>query len=279
MVKQTQSQATKVRKARNALKVRNALRKTKEALKVRNALRKSKEALKVRRAKRSKKTSKKASKKELTNPNKSFLSNENKNFINSMFSVKIMQLIHQIPNFTFDNCFVGAFDGMERKTANTLISMGFQQSAILLNELNETVARSHLSAGFPVHEGVDFGSDKYDKLYKEDGQAWRVYKCLGWYFDTCGEIGTQKQSLLSSIKKLVLIDGSVLAFTFCRSRMSVEEYAKDKRLFMKLLSAVMSNCGLKIKVDYDHDYAGSLMFKRARESHMNSFICTVVSNK
>ena len=40
----------------------------------------------------------------------------------------------------------------------------------------------------------------------------------------------------------------------------------------------MSKCCLKMKVDYDHDYAGSLMFKRARESHMNSFICTVVSN-
>jgi hypothetical protein len=51
------------------------------------------------------------------------------------------------------------------------------------------------------------------------------------------------------------------------------------RLFMKLLSAVMSKGGQKVKVEYDHDYAGSLMFKRARESHMNSFICTVVSNK
>ena len=246
-------------------------------MRARIALKKSKvKSKKESKAKAQKKAKvpKKASK-SAENPNKSFLSNENKNFINAMFSVRIMSLIHQIPNFTFENSFVGAFDGMERKTANTLISMGFQQSAILLNELNETVAKSHVSAGFPVHEGVDFGCDKYDELYKEDGQAWRVYKCLGWYFDTCGEIGTQKHSLLSSIKKLVLVDGSVLAFTFCRSRMSVDEYAKEKRLFLKELSVILSCGGRKLKVEYDHDYAGSAMFKRARESHMNSFLCSV----
>ena len=267
MVKQTQSQATKVRKARlvrQAMKARLAMKKSKA---------KAKNESKAKAQKRAK-----VHKKELkrVNPNKSFLSNENKNFINAMFSVMIMSLIHRIPNFTFDDCFVGAFDGMERKTANTLIEMGFQQSAILLNELNETVARSHVSAGFPVHEGVDFGSDTHDEFYKEEGQAWRVYKCLGWYFDTCGEIGTQKYSLLSSIKKLVLIDGSVLAFTFCRSRVSVEEYKKEKRLFMKEVNGILLSRGLMLKVEHDHDYAGSSMFKRARESHMNSIVCSVV---
>jgi len=267
MVKETQSQAAKMKKERQAIKA-------KQVMKARNALRK----LKARNALKARNSLKK-SKKVLSNPNKSFLSNENKNFINSMFSVKIMSLIHRIPNFTFENSFVGAFDGVERKTANTLISMGFQQSAILLNELNETVARSHISAGFPVHEGVDFGNDKYDELYKEEGQAWRVYNCLGWYFDTCGEINTQKHSLLSSIRKLNLMDGSVLAFTFSRSRMSVDDYETDKRLFMKEVNGILWKRGLKLKVEYVHDYAGSSMFKRARESHMNSFVCSVVCRK
>jgi hypothetical protein len=276
MVNQTSSQVTKARialkKSKQSLKARDALKKSKQALKARNALRKSKEAL--RKSKQALKA-----RHVLKNPNKSFLNNENKNFINSMFSVKIMSLIHQIPNFTFENSFVGAFDGVERNTANTLISMGFQQSAILLNELNEIVARSHLSAGFPVHEGVDFGDAKYDKMYTEEGQAWRVYNCLGWYFDTCGEITTQKHSLLSTIRKLKLIDGSVLAFTFCRSRMSVEEYAKQKKQFLKEVNVLLSKCGKSCKVCCEHDYAGSVMFKRVRESHMNSFVCSVVCNK
>jgi len=215
----------------------------------------------------------------LVNPNKSFLNNENKNYINSMFAVKIMSLIHRIPNFSFDDSFVGAFDGMERKTANTLISMGFQQSAILLNESNEMVAKSHVSAGFAVHEGVDFGDCKFDKLYTEEGQSWRQYKCVGWYFDTCGEIMTQKRSLLSTLRKLILIDGSVLAFTFCRSRMSVDEYAKQKRIFIKEVNVILCVNRLEMKVECEHDYAGCSMFKRARESHMNSFICSVVRKK
>jgi len=291
MVKQTQSQATKVMKAKKALikskqalKARNALKvkaKARNALKTKTKTKaKAKNALKTKTKTKTKAKAKAKAKNALKpkspeNPNKCFLGNQNKNFMNSMFSVMIMSLIRRTLNFTFDDCFVGAFDGMERRTASTLISMGFQQSAILLNELNETVARSHVSAGFPVHEGEDFGADKHDKLYEEDSQAWRVYKCLGWYFDTCGEIRTQRHSLLSTIRKLIFVDGSVLAFTFCRSRVSLEEYAKHKELFFKEVNAILSKRGLKIEVEYDHDYAGSFMFKRTRESHMNSFICTV----
>jgi hypothetical protein len=216
---------------------------------------------------------------EFVNPNKSFLNNENKSFINALFAVNIMSLIHSIKGFTFDNCFVGAFDGVERKTANTLISMGFHQSAILLNEMNPDVTNSHISAGFCVHEGTDFGDSSFDDLYTEEGQAWRKYDCLGWYFDTCGEIPTQKLSLLSTIRKLNLIKGSVLGFTFCRSRTSVEDYAKQKKLFIKDVNKILAARKMELRVDSDHDYSGSFMFKRSRESHMNSFMCSVVSKK
>jgi len=213
------------------------------------------------------------------NPNKCFLNNENKAYINATFAVMIMSLIHRIKDFTFDNCFIGAFDGVERKTANSLISMGFQQSAILLNEMNTEVANSHLKAGFCVHEGTDFGDSSFDKLYSEEGQAWRKYDCLGWYFDTCGEIHTQKPSLLSTIRKLNLINGSVLGFTFCRSRTTVEDYAKQKKLFIKDVNKILAARKMELRVDSDHDYSGSFMFKRSRESHMNSFMCSVVSKK
>ena len=213
------------------------------------------------------------------NPNKCFLNNENKAYINATFAVMIMSLIHRIKDFTFDNCFIGAFDGVERKTANSLISMGFQQSAILLNEMNPEVANSHLKAGFCVHEGTDFGDASFDDLYAEEGQAWRKYDCMGWYFDTCGEIPTQKPSLLSTIRKLNLINGSVLGFTFCRSRTSVEDYAKQKKSFIKEVNKILAARNMELRVDADHDYSGSFMFKRSRESHMNSFMCSVVRKK
>lgn len=227
-------------------------------------------------AKAEKVVNKKAKKAEFLNPNKCFLKNENKSFINALFSVSIMTLIHSIQDFTFENCFVGAFDGVERKTANSLISMGFQQSAILLNELNSDVANSHVKAGFCVHEGTDFGDSKFDDLYTEEGQAWRNYDCMGWYFDTCGEIPTQKHSLLSTIRKLNLINGSVLGFTFCRSRISVEDYAKQKQVFIKDVNKILASKNMKLQVNTTHDYSGSLMFQRSRESHMNSFMCSVV---
>ena len=208
------------------------------------------------------------------NPNKSFNGNENKSFINSMFSVKIMTLIQQTPNFNFDDSFIGAFDGMERKTSNTLMSMGFKQSSILLSELNETVTKSHLMAGFAVHQGVDFGHDFYDEMYREECQAWRVYNCLGWYFDTCGEISTQKESVLSTIRKLALVDGAVLAFTFCRSRMSLAQFEDEKRRFLQDLKVLLVGKRMELKVDCHHDYSGSSMFQRSRESHMNSFVCS-----
>ncbi len=209
------------------------------------------------------------------NPNKDFVDNENKQYLNSMFTVMIMSLIHRIRDFTFENSFVGAFDGVERNTARTLISMGFQKSAILLNESNEVVAKCHVQAGFPVHEGVNFGDSRFDDVYQQENQAWRVYTCLGWYFDTCGEIRKQQPSLLSTLRKLKLVDGSVLAFTFSRNRMKIQEYVKQKRRFIQKVDRILGVVGMELRVEMDHDYAGRSMFHRARESHMNSFVGSV----
>ena len=210
------------------------------------------------------------------NPHKNFSDNENKKYINSKFAVMIMSQIHRIRDFTFANSFVGVFDGVERNTARTLMSMGVQKSAILLNELNAAVAKSHIADGFPVHEGVNFGDSFFDDMYHLEHQAWRVYICLGWYFDTCGEIATQKPSLLSTIQKLKLLDGSVLAFTFSRNRKKISEYLNEKCLFIKEVNKILAAKGRReLRIELDHDYAGSSMFKRSRESHMNSFVCSV----
>ena len=184
-------------------------------------------------------------------------------------------LAHKIRDFTFENSFVGALDGVERNTANTLMSMGWPKLSILLTECNAVVAQSHIAAGFPVHEGVNFGDSVFDGIYQEEHQAWRAYNCLGWYFDTCGEISTQKHSILSTIKKLKLVKGSVLAFTFSRNRMRINDYLNEKRFFVKEMNKILAGGKMELKMEVEHDYAGSFMFKRARESHMNSFVCSV----
>ena len=57
------------------------------------------------------------------------------------------------------------------------------------------------------------------------------------------------------------------------------EYVSKKSVFLKEVNGLLSKKGHRVKVEVEHDYAGSSMFKRVRESHMNSFVCRVVCKK
>lgn len=210
------------------------------------------------------------------NPNKSFANNENKNLINAIIGSRVALLKQQNNNFKYEH-FFGVLDSKEMNTVNSLLSMGIEKESVLLVENEHSVALSHINAGFCTHEGTleNFADDFYDEEYSQKFSAWRQYNCLGWYFDTCSTILTQKKGIINTIRKSKLVDGSVLAFTFCRSRMTVKQYEENKELFIFELQTHLKQNGFNLFVDYDHDYSGNKIFKRSREAHMNSFVCTV----
>jgi hypothetical protein len=210
---------------------------------------------------------------------KSFTDNQNKNFVNSYFAAQITELALQIKINNFSEHYVGALDGSERNTANALIGCGIDQSSILLVEDDAIIASSHHNANICVHEGnlLDFADDKHDEMYSQMSSAWRIYKCLGWYFDTCRTIPTEKIGILNTICKTNLIDGSILAFTFCKRGMSLECYEQQKNLFVEELNNCLKSKGFRIEHynHINHHYNGHLMFGKSKGMPMNSFDCTV----
>lgn len=213
--------------------------------------------------------------KSISNPNKSFENNQNKTFINSIFATEIIKLIINNKHKQSWNLFVGVLDGLERNTSNTLLSMGFEKNSILIVEDKKSIADSHVRKGFCTHHGKlsDFASDYYDKEYNKDLSAWRKYDCYGWYFDTCGTISTQKKGIIETIKKSQLINGVILGFTFCRSRMTNNTFEIELESFLVEINDILGSKGLRLGVQIcKHDYTGQSMWKRARESHMCSLI-------
>jgi hypothetical protein len=201
--------------------------------------------------------------------------NENKNLVNKIFTCGVVKLRLALPKL-FDDWFVGALDSVERNTSNELLSVGIDKANVLLLESNIDVALSHEANGFPVHEGIDFGADEHDVKYSQPGQSYRTYGCLGFYFDTCGQITKQKDSVFAVIKKLTLLPGSVFGFTFCRSRISNDVYFSDKELFLREIDDILRSKRLRrISLDLDLLYSGRELMKNSKESHMNSFVITL----
>ena len=213
------------------------------------------------------------------NPNKSFEYNQNKKYVNCIFSTNNTGLILQYCNI-INKYYVGILDGIERNSSTELISNSIDKESILLIEANQIVSISHKKAGFFTHDGTleSFANDSNDEKYSQiqTPTNWRKQICFGWYFDTCGTILTQKKGIFDTILKTKFIDGSVLGFTFCRSRMTKEKYKSDKDNFLQQLNQCLLISSFKIdSCIIDHDYSGNNLLKRARESHMNSFIYTI----
>jgi hypothetical protein len=211
------------------------------------------------------------------NPKKSFENNQNKNFINAMFASEIIKL--KLSNKEkSEEYFICALDSIEHNTSNTLISLGIDKNSILLVESDNSIASLHSKDGFITFNGTleDFSSNIHDKLFSKKNSAWRKYTCLGWYFDTCGTIRLQKKGIIDTIKKTKFIDGSILTFTFCRTRVLKKKYELDKKNFIKELQKLFSNIGFKIDIILDHDYSGNCVFIRSREGmHMNTIMCRI----
>lgn len=217
-----------------------------------------------------------------TNPNKSFANNENKTFVNSLIAINVAILLKSLNKDYRQQCFFGALDSVEHNTSNTLMSMGIKKSSILLVQNVPTIANHHSNSSFAVHSGTleDFASNKNDELYRQKNQSWRTFPCLGWYFDTCGMIKTQKKGILDTIKKSNLVDGSILGFTFCRGRISAKKYEEEKSNFIRELRGFLEWKGFELNLDptYDHNYSGQFVFKSSSGTPMNSFVCSARKN-
>jgi hypothetical protein len=209
---------------------------------------------------------------------KVFSWNENKNAVNIIFTGSVLKA--RLFCLEDEDWFVGALDSVELNTTDALISVGINKNNILLLEVDRKVTESHVAAGVPVHLGDDFGDDAHDETYSQPGQAYRKYKCLGFYFDTCGHVTKQKTSVLSAMEKLCLIPGSVLGFTFCRSRISCENFAEDKKQFLKEVDDLLRDKALKRgNLELDLMYSGQKLLVTSREAHMNSFIYTLAQEE
>jgi hypothetical protein len=202
----------------------------------------------------------------MSKKNKSFENNENKNYINANFMTEVVN--SKLENNCYENnYFVGVLDSIENNTSNTLISNGIKKENILLVESNKEIAKLHIEKKFKTYFGTlkEFGNDNTNETFLKNN------KCLGWYFDTCGTISTQNKGVFNSIKKSNLINGTILGFTFCRSRMSCSKYITHKHLFMNDLNVLTNTKGLMCVDIFNRDYSGKFIFKRSRNSHMNSF--------
>lgn len=196
---------------------------------------------------------------------KSFENNENKNLVNNLFS-SFIALLKKKQTKQNDSYVVGALDGIERNTSNCLLSLGIRKEECLLVEYNKEIANSHISVGFATYSG------SLEDFAMEAVNDWKDHKCLGWYFDMCQTIATQKEGIFNTIRNLNLIDGSVLAFTFCRRGMTIEDYYQQRALFINELSNGLKWKGFTLVFKEENDYSGKFMFEREREAPMNSFI-------
>ena len=197
--------------------------------------------------------------------NKCFANNQNKFLVNIKF---IGYIASAKLKYNCDNSFVGALDSIENNTSKLLLSIGINKKNILLVESNNKVSLSHIKQKFPTYKGTleEFSNNICSSKTLDNN------KCLGWYFDTCGMIHTQKNGIFNVIKKSNLIDGSVLAFTFTRTRVKKFDYDEQKKEFIKNINMLISSKGFTFKKIFDYDYSGAIIGKRAKESHMNSFI-------
>lgn len=210
---------------------------------------------------------------------KSFLKNENKEFVNKVLTLFVTDLSKSLDNP--DSYFFGTLDSVERNTSKKLMSHGIKKSSILLVESNKTTAKLHEKNGFAVHNGTleNFSSDDNDHVYSQKYQSWRTYGCLGWYFDTYGNIHTQKDGILNTINKSNLIDGSVLGFTFCRGHITTTKHNEDKSKFIRELSSVLKSKGFKMNIFFDYPYSGIYKYSPSRGMPMESFIGLIKRKK
>jgi len=87
----------------------------------------------------------------------------------------------------------------------------------------------------------------------------------------CGTIATQKKGILDTIEKLNLVNGSVLACTFCKSRVPNKVHEHEKKLFINNVNILTEQKGFRCKrIDNNNfNYSGKHIFKRSRECHMD----------
>lgn len=216
----------------------------------------------------------------MTCAKKDFTDNQNKLFVNHHFAQLVIQAFLGSRHPSWFNSFVGVLDSVERNTCETFLSYGVPKDSLLIVEMDPTVAQIHTNAGFATtHEGTltDFASDDYDDLYHEEGRAWRVYSCRGFYFDTCGTISTQKKGIFDTILKLQLISQSILGFTFTkRSTIQGAKYEEERNLFNSELSLLLRKKGFQMCLKLEHAYSGDCLFEKSPGAAMDTFIVCCV---
>jgi hypothetical protein len=193
------------------------------------------------------------------NIKKIFYNNLTKNKINAKFA-KLTS------NVMTKNAFTLVLDSVERNTCHYLEKQGISKENILLVEMNKPVADTHLEAGYACHNGSleDFASERWDKPYRENGQAWRKYPCSSAYFDMYGRLDTQKRGIIRTIRRLNLLPNAVLAFTFCRRGMSNDAFECHLKIFLDALSIK------KFKICFKKYYSGDGCGSRG------SPMCTII---
>jgi hypothetical protein len=193
---------------------------------------------------------------------KSYQNNWYKCEQNKTFVQKIMdnldlyhdKTLETIPNTSF----IGTLDSIEANTSRLMMLNGVKKTNILIVESNEAIGERHIDRGIPCHIGdlASFADDENDRTYSQPDNNWRNYKCIGWNFDTCGHVRTQGTQILAVLKKTNLVEGCVLTFTFCRSRISNDDHFHYQVHFMRALRTLVARKGMKVKVIERYYYSG-----------------------
>lgn len=201
---------------------------------------------------------------------KSFENNENKNLVNINFASEITKCIISL-NDTSNICklYCGVLDSVEHSTSNMLVSCGFDKNNIVMPEIDFDT--------FKLHQFFGFTQSFYGNLENYALGVNQQQQFISWYFDTCGFIDKQKKGIFDVMENTNFCDESILAFTFCRSRTSIENYLKQKSDFFDELEQKLMKKNFSIHQKLlDYDYSGSKIAKREKSAHMNSIILRII---
>lgn len=204
--------------------------------------------------------------------------NSNKVKVNRRFLKKVICNLSHLgikPEDLSDNYYIATLDSKERNTTNLFLANGFSKRNLLAIEENDDVAKSHFKANIPCHNGKlsSFSDDANDVFYSKTPNNYRNAYALAFNFDMWGQICKQSKEILPTIKKTTFKRGSILSFTFCRGRISIEKHKKDKEIFLDDLIEEMKKKGFCIKFVSSLKYAGD---GEKRGSPMEWFMYEIV---